>query len=206
VVRIKLKLISHTEERGLNVDGVNEKFNKPSSRPKSLPPLTSPALLTSPVWKAFPHGIRLVQPWGWNGGWGVGFVFSFDAKNKIILVAVQGHISDAVLSDGYASMGKYAASHGPCRAIVDASGVTKFEVSSHTVRGLARSAPAIPVGYARVIVAPQAHLYGMMRMFQMLGELTRPDLQVVRTMEEAYQLLRVESPEFTPLPIPEEGS
>jgi hypothetical protein len=85
-------------------------------------------------------------------------------------------------------------------------GVTKFEVSSHTVRGLARSAPAIPVGYARVIVAPQAHLYGMMRMFQMLGELTRPDLQVVRTMEEAYQLLRVESPEFTPLPIPEEGS
>jgi len=36
----------------------------------------------------------------------------------------------------------------------------------------------------------------MMRMFQMLGEPTRPDLHVVRTMDEAYRLLRVESPEF----------
>src|SRR5271165_1840827 len=130
---------------------------------------------------------------------GVGFVLELDAKNNVLRVSLQGQVSDAVLSDGYAAVEKYVASHGPCRAIVDVSEVTKFEVSSHAIRQLARSAPALPVGHMRLVVAPQAHVYGMMRMFQMLGELTRPDLQVVRTMDEAYRLLRVESPEFSPV-------
>ena len=42
-------------------------------------------------------------------------------------------------------------------------------------------------------------MYGLMRMFQMLSDLTRPDLCVVRTIDEAYRLLRVESPEFSPI-------
>ena len=36
-----------------------------------------------------------------------------------------------------------------------------------------------------------------------LGELTRPDFQVVRTLDEAYRLLRVESPELGPIEAPE---
>lgn len=51
----------------------------------------------------------------------------------------------------------------------------------------------------RVLVVPKAIIYGMARMFQILGEKTRPDLHVVRTMDEAYRLLRVESPEFGPV-------
>lgn len=64
--------------------------------------------------------------------------------------------------------------------------VTKFEVSSNAIRELAQSSPIIPAGYMRVIVAPQDFRYGMMRMFQILSEKTRPDLHVVRTMDEAY--------------------
>ena len=51
----------------------------------------------------------------------------------------------------------------------------------------------------RVFVAPKDLIYGMARMFQILGEATRPDLPVVRTMDEAYSLLQVESPEFSPV-------
>ncbi|MGA7629472.1 MAG: hypothetical protein WCB11_01815 [Terriglobales bacterium] len=47
---------------------------------------------------------------------------------------------------------------------------------------------------------PQIFIYGLARMFQILGEKSRPELQVVRTMEEAYQLLGVEDPEFYLLP------
>ena len=36
-------------------------------------------------------------------------------------------------------------------------------------------------------------------MFQILSEKTRPDLHIVRTIDEAYRLLNVESPEFKPL-------
>jgi hypothetical protein len=51
----------------------------------------------------------------------------------------------------------------------------------------------------RVLVIPQIFIYGLARMFQILGEKTRPELQVVRTMDEAYFLLGVESPEFHPV-------
>ena len=89
--------------------------------------------------------------------------------------------------------------HHPCRGIADVSGVTKFSVSSNAVKELAAASPAFPAGYMRIFVAPQDSIYGMARMFQMLGEKTRPDLYIVRTMDAAYHLLRVESPEFCPI-------
>jgi hypothetical protein len=51
----------------------------------------------------------------------------------------------------------------------------------------------------RVIVASQDYLFGMMRMFQILTEASRPDLNVVRTLDEAHRLLLVDSPEFQPV-------
>ena len=51
----------------------------------------------------------------------------------------------------------------------------------------------------RVAVAPQDLLFGMIRMLQIRSEKTRPELHVVRTMDEAYRLLLVESPEFSPV-------
>lgn len=77
--------------------------------------------------------------------------------------------------------------------------MTNFEVSSDAIRQVAAAPPAFPPAYMRVLVVPKAIIYGMARMFQILGEKTRPDLHVVRTMDEAYRLLRVESPEFGPV-------
>ena len=42
-------------------------------------------------------------------------------------------------------------------------------------------------------------IYGLARMFQILTEDTRPELRVVRTMDEANRLMEVESPEFQPV-------
>ncbi len=64
---------------------------------------------------------------------------------------------------------------------------------------LANSAPAFPAATMRVLVAPRDISYGMVRMFQILGETKRPNMHVVRTMDEAYRLLCVESPEFGPI-------
>jgi hypothetical protein len=123
----------------------------------------------------------------------------FDTKNNLLRVALEGRVTDAILLDAYAAVERYVASHGPCRGLVDISGVTKFDVSSHVIRELTRRSPAIPKGYMRVFVAPLDSMYGMVRMFQILTELTRPDLHVARTIDEAYRLLRVEAPEFTPV-------
>ncbi|HEY3974519.1 MAG TPA: hypothetical protein VGM18_16060 [Candidatus Sulfotelmatobacter sp.] len=126
----------------------------------------------------------------------MGFVIDFDAGNRLLRVTVKGNLDDEILLHAYESIERYVASHPPCRGLVDLSAVTKFEVSSKGVRALARRPPAIPHGEMRIVVAPLDSVYGMARMFQILGELTRPDLHVVRTVEEAFRLLQVESPEF----------
>lgn len=130
----------------------------------------------------------------------MGFVLDFDAKNNLLRVTLEGRVTDAILLDAYATTAKYVETHGPCRGLVDVSAVTKFDASSAAIRELTHRPPAIPKGYMRVFVAPLDAMYGMVRMFQILTELTRPDLHVVRSIDAAYRLLQVESPEFRPLP------
>lgn len=129
----------------------------------------------------------------------MGFVMDFDARNNILRVTLKGRVTDAILFEAYATVARYAASHPPCRGITDFSEVTEFEVSSTAIKQLAASSPAIPTGYMCVCVAPLDFIFGMVRMFQILGEDTRPDLRIVRTMDEAHRLLGVESPNFTPV-------
>jgi hypothetical protein len=129
----------------------------------------------------------------------VNVIVDFDAKNNILRGTLEGPMTAAVLLDLYAKASKYLASRPPCRGIVDLSRVTDFEVSSAAIRQVAAAPPAFPPGYMRVLVVPQLFIYGLARMFQILGEKTRPELQVVRTMDEAYHLLGVEFPDFHPL-------
>lgn len=127
------------------------------------------------------------------------FVLDFDARNNILRRTVEGHVTDAILLDSYAAMAKYLASHPACRAITDVSGVTAFEVSSDAIRQLAETPPIHSTASIRVFVAPKDSVYGMAPMFQILSEKKHPKFHVVRTMDEAYRLLRVESPEFGPV-------
>jgi hypothetical protein len=129
----------------------------------------------------------------------VNIVVEFDAKNNILRATLEGSMTGAILLDLYARASEYAASHPPCRGILDFSRVTDFEVSSDAIRQVAAAPPALPAGYMRVLVIPQIFIYGLARMFQILGEKTRPELQVVRTMDEAYCLLGVEFPDFRPV-------
>ena len=129
----------------------------------------------------------------------MGFVLDFDAGKAVLRVTVEGQVTDEVLSNCYAAVAKYYSSHPLCRCIVDLSQVTKFAVSSSGIVRLAASPPALPAGFARILVAHTDFAFGMARMFQMLGEKTRPDLQVVRTLEEAYRMFELESPEFSPV-------
>lgn len=126
-------------------------------------------------------------------------VVEFDAKNNILRGTLDGRMTGAILLDLQARTAKYMASRPPCRGILDFSKVTDFEVSTAAIREVAASPPVFPAGYMRVLVIPRDFIYGLARMFQILTEETRPELRVVRTMEEAYGLLEVSSPEFEPV-------
>jgi hypothetical protein len=87
-------------------------------------------------------------------------------------------------------------------AIFDFSQVTEFALSTPYIQQLARQKPSMKnaADRRRVIVAPEGVGFGLSRMFQAMGESTRPLLAVVRTLDEALEALGVQSPRFEPLP------
>jgi hypothetical protein len=75
--------------------------------------------------------------------------------------------------------------------IGDFSSVAQFALSSNLIRQLAKREPCMPDATTRprVIIAPKAHVFGLARMFQILGGPTKPLLSVVHTLDEARAAL-----------------
>jgi hypothetical protein len=133
----------------------------------------------------------------------MGLRFRLDPVNRILLVQADGQLTDESLRELYRLSGKHATATDPSAAIVDFSAVTEFAVSSHVFRELARQQPLMQdASRPRFIVAPQTHAFGLMRMFQLTGDATRPKLQVVRSLDEALAALGITLPHFEPLDLP----
>ena len=127
------------------------------------------------------------------------FRLKFDRVSKTLLLRVEGQVTDESLAECYGAAQRYAAATDARAGIVDFSSVTGFAVSTDLIRQLADQEPILDRTRPRFIVAPTALLFGTARMFQILGEPTRPLLDVVHTMGEALAALGVESPHFEPL-------
>ncbi len=130
---------------------------------------------------------------------GNGFRFEFDHTNKILLMLVEGRVTDESAAEYYEAIRKYSTATDASAGIWDFSSVTEFAVSCEFLRKLARREPAMPYATKRFIVAKSPFGFGLMRMFQMSGERTRPFLKVVYTLDEAFADLGVRSPHFEPL-------
>ena len=127
--------------------------------------------------------------------------FEFDPENRLLRIRLEGRIATEEVREHYQAAGRYVLRTRPRASIWDLSGVTFLEVSTDAVAKLARSVPALPEpDRPRIIVAASAHVFGLARMFQALGEGARPRLKVVRTLEEASALLGVQTARFEPLP------
>src|SRR5579883_2925995 len=102
--------------------------------------------------------------------------FDFDPVNRILRCRVEGVLGEEVLKECYAVTRKYLAIALPDAGVFDLSAVTSFEISARTVRLHAELPPAVPdTSLPRFIVAPNDTIFGMARMFQLLGEATRPN-------------------------------
>ena len=124
------------------------------------------------------------------------YYFDFDSSNGILRCRLEGDVTDESLKECYDVACKYAAHTNPNVGIMDFSNVASFNVSSQTVRNLAYRTPHMPGSRPRFLVAPTTHVYGLARMFQEIGTEVRPELQVVRSMDEAYTRLGVPEPQF----------
>jgi hypothetical protein len=129
------------------------------------------------------------------------FEFAFDSTNKILLARFEGQLTNESAAEYHTALGKNWRATGALAGIWDLSAATDFAISSDFVRSLAARKPITPglVNHPRFIVVPVTAGYGLMRMFQISGELSRPLLHVVRTVDEALAALGVKSAQFAPL-------
>lgn len=125
----------------------------------------------------------------------------FDSRNFVIRWTLQGRVTDEVFSE-YIHLSVATVPRFPAKALIlDLTQAESFNVESKTLRELARKAPTLPSQFPRVIVAQSNITYGLSRMFTILSEEQRPNSYVVRTMDQAYELLKIRDPEFAPVAL-----
>ena len=128
------------------------------------------------------------------------YQIDFDSTNRVLRARFEGRVTDDDLKSGYRFGQENVTGFDPLSGITDFSGVTTVAFSAQTMRELARTKPILP-NPSRVVVfvAPSPDLFGMARLFELEGAEARPNLQVVRTMAEAYQVLNIRNPQFVPV-------
>jgi hypothetical protein len=131
----------------------------------------------------------------------MGLRFEFEPVNKVLLARIEGRLTEELLTAAQLAIRKHSTATDASAGIFDFSSVTDWALSSSFIRKLAREEPTMgdPTRRRRIIVAPAAEGFGLARMFQMLGEPTRPLLEVVRTLDEALAALGVQAKSFEPL-------
>ena len=107
-------------------------------------------------------------------------------------------VTEAIVRDIHSVIVRFVEAQGPCSGIFDFTAVESSQLSAESIRSLAEMIPAIPdvPGNLRVIVAPQPALYGLSRMFQILRDQQGIDMHVVHSLEEAYALLGLKTPDI----------
>lgn len=112
-----------------------------------------------------------------------------DANQKVVIVAFAGEISDTDLANIGAMTKSHPLFDSSFAEIVDFRGVTGGHISMFAVQTLARRTSIYHPASKHVIIAPQPHVFGLTRMFQVYAEETRPNMVVVHTMDEARDCL-----------------
>ena len=127
------------------------------------------------------------------------FVFEQGVNERLFRVRFTGDVNDQdLLAARAGSVEYFRALERACHVIIDYTAVDSFDVETKTIEKLAAARSESPQEWHVVVIAPKPHIFGLMRMLSLLSGPRRPNLQVVRTTAEAYTLLGMEEPEFTP--------
>jgi hypothetical protein len=115
-----------------------------------------------------------------------------DRTRKLVLTFYSGEVTDTDVKQQIADIHRAAPYDPDYRVITDFTQVTQFEISAEQIKEVASTESPLSKA-TRIMVAPSDIAYGTSRMFQALAWHTRPNITVVRTLVEAYEVLGVES-------------
>ena len=119
-----------------------------------------------------------------------------DVVRKIIYSSFEGELNDEdILTHG--TMLKHHPEFNPdFSEIVDFRKITRINVTVQFINSMAKSPSLFKPSSRHAVIAPHDLIYGIGRMYQMLAEETRPNMAVVRTLEEACKFLGIDSAGF----------
>jgi len=127
--------------------------------------------------------------------------FGFAPTHRILVGRFTGLVTDEELTNFYRMATLMVEALDPLAGITDFSGVEALEVTPETIRTLASFPPIIPQrNRPRVVVASTESTFEMAQNFKLEGGMTRPNLHVVRTIQEAWAIIGVDEPEIRPIP------
>lgn len=121
--------------------------------------------------------------------------FEYDPRQELLLITFAGELGDSDLMQAYETARRCTSSLPVRRGLLNGLQVTGFSVSPEKVKALAHLPPMLPADSDRCIVVDQDFLFGMARMYQMLGGDTRDRLRICRNLHEAYEHLGIEAPQ-----------
>jgi len=117
---------------------------------------------------------------------------TIDVPQRLVVSTFTGESDDAELMSHISSIRSHPDFDPNFSEIVDFSGVTAGKISTSAVEELSRRASIFSPTSMHLIVAPQDFMFGLARMSQVFAEKTKPNVMVVRTVEEARKFLKRE--------------
>lgn len=130
----------------------------------------------------------------------MGFRMEFDERANLFILRFDGLLTEAAFLEGLGAGTIIVSQWEFCKAILDLTEVTELEDPQQVVRKLVINPPPRNPG-PRVLVAKQDLLFGLFRMMQVLGAQRYPDLHVVRSLDEAYEMLKINPAELHLRPV-----
>jgi hypothetical protein len=122
--------------------------------------------------------------------------FEFDIEHKILRLVLKGDLEGGEFLRLNAEIHAQAGRWQPLAGISDGIAIANLNVSSQTLRSVALQGSPYPTGIPRYIIAPTDYLFGMARMYELMGNHSEGKLQVVRSLEEALAHLGVSNANF----------
>lgn len=129
------------------------------------------------------------------------YTFEVDWAHRIFRASFQGRVTDEDVKAAYQQAYQELFHIQAHIVIVDFSPVTDFAVSPEITVEIAKLAPVVrDPDFVEIIIAPNEESYKRAQLYSKFGNASRPNLQVVRNAQGAWEILRIDNPQFSPYP------
>jgi hypothetical protein len=116
-------------------------------------------------------------------------VLKIDASRKVVYSTFYGRIDDTEIAGHRDAIVSDPLFRPHFNEIVDFTAVSEAAVSEATLAAIAANPSLYSESSLHIVVAPADLLFHLANKYKGLSQLSRPNLYVVRTREEAYRLL-----------------